>query len=164
MRGKTNSNWFEISNRRENKFCLHEVSFQLHFKTILHFDGMPRHFISSSAYVIFYHPKWNFISVKMTLMKSIPTMSFKRKCKLNRNIQWVISLRVNSAHMKISCQFETSFRSKWPMWNPYCPEFHFVSIHMNTSIELTKHQSEIFNCFEISYQFKFISPRMWMYS
>ena len=39
---------------------------------------MCRHFISGSVYMIFYHPKWNFISVKVTYMKSIPALSFKR--------------------------------------------------------------------------------------
>ena len=36
---------------------------------------MCRHFISSSVYMIFYHTKRNFISVKMTHMKSIPALS-----------------------------------------------------------------------------------------
>ena len=44
---------------------------------------MCRHFISGSVYMIFYHPKWNFISVKMNNMKSIPAVSFKRTCALN---------------------------------------------------------------------------------
>ena len=39
MRGEMNSYRFEISNRRENKFCSHEVSFRLHFKTTQCFDG-----------------------------------------------------------------------------------------------------------------------------
>ena len=39
MRGEMNSYRFEISNRRENKFCSHEVSFRLHFKTTQYFDG-----------------------------------------------------------------------------------------------------------------------------
>ena len=82
MRGEMNSYRFEISNRRENKFCSHEVSFRLHFKTTRYFDGCCRPFISGGAY-IFYHPKWNFISVKMTDMKSIPALSFKRTCALN---------------------------------------------------------------------------------
>ena len=34
-----------------------------------------RHFISGSVYMIFYHPKWNFISIKMADMKSIPALS-----------------------------------------------------------------------------------------
>ena len=39
MRGEMNSYLFEISNQRENKFCSHEVSFQLHVKTTQYFDG-----------------------------------------------------------------------------------------------------------------------------
>ena len=39
MRGEMNSYRYEISNRRENKFCSHEVSFRLHFKTTQYFDG-----------------------------------------------------------------------------------------------------------------------------
>ena len=39
MRGEMNSYRIEISNRRENKFCSHEVSFRLHFKTTQYFDG-----------------------------------------------------------------------------------------------------------------------------
>ena len=38
MRGEINSYRFEISNRRESKFCSHDVSFRLHFKTIRYFD------------------------------------------------------------------------------------------------------------------------------
>ena len=44
---------------------------------------MCSHFVSGSVYIIFYYPKWNFISVKMTDMKSIPVLSFKRTCALN---------------------------------------------------------------------------------
>ena len=39
MRKEMNSYRFEISNRHENKFCSHEVSFRLHFKTTRYFDG-----------------------------------------------------------------------------------------------------------------------------
>ena len=42
-----------------------------------------RHFISGSVYMIYYHPKWNFISVKMIDVKSIYILSFKRTCTLN---------------------------------------------------------------------------------
>ena len=66
--------------------------------------------------------------------------------------------------MKISCRFEISFRSKWPIWNPYRFEFHFASIHVSTSKELTVHRSEIFKRSEISYRFEFISPPKWTYS
>ena len=38
MRGEMNSYRLDISNRSENKFCSHEVSFRLHFKTTRYFD------------------------------------------------------------------------------------------------------------------------------
>ena len=66
---------------------------------------MCRHFISGSVYMIFYHPKWNFISVKMTDMKSILTMSFKRTCVLNAT----------------SNESALMFKSK----SPACLKFHF---------------------------------------
>ena len=148
------------------------VHMKFHFSCIskrpdILMDMCSRHFISGNVYTIFYHPKWNFISVKMTDMKSIPALSFKRTCALNatsNNLRLFISFRVNCFHMKISCRFEISFRSKWPIWNPYRFEFHFASIHVNTSKELTEHRSEIFNRNEISYRFEFISPLMWTYS
>ena len=126
---------------------------------------MHRYLITGSVYMILYHPKWNFISVKMTQIT--PAMSFKCTSALNSisNESTLIHfVLANFIHMKISCQFEDSFRSKWPIWNPYQFEFHFTSIHMNTSKELTEHQSEIFNWNEISYQLEFISPLMWTYS
>ena len=39
--------------------------------------------ISGGVYMIFYNPKWSFISIKMIDMKSIPAISFKRTCALN---------------------------------------------------------------------------------
>ena len=45
--------------------------------------NMYRHLISVSVYMIYYHPKWNFISVKMTNMKSILALGFKRTLALN---------------------------------------------------------------------------------
>ena len=79
-----------------------------------------RHFISGSV-GIFYHPKWNFISVKMTDMKSISALSFKRTCALNAttSLRLFISFRVNYVHMKIQCRFDISFRSNWPVWKLY---------------------------------------------
>ena len=44
---------------------------------------MCKHFISGFVYMISYHPKWSFISVKMTTLKSIPALSFKLTCTLN---------------------------------------------------------------------------------
>ena len=48
MTGKMNSYRFEILNRRESKFCSHDVSIWL---------DMGRHFILGSVYMIFYHTK-----------------------------------------------------------------------------------------------------------
>ena len=81
MRGEMNSYRFEISNQRESP-----VYMKFHFgciskRPIILMD-MFRHFILGSVYMIFYHPKWNFISVKVTHMKSIPALSFKRTCAL----------------------------------------------------------------------------------
>ena len=122
-----------------------------------------RHFISGSVYMMFYHTKWNFIFVKIADMKSIPALSFKRTCTLNAtsSLHLFISFRVNYVLMKISCRFEISFWSKWLMWSPYLFEFHFTSIHVNTSKELTEQRSVIFNWYEIPYQFELISPLMW---
>ena len=124
---------------------------------------MCRHFISGSVYIIFYQPKWNFISVKMTDMKFILALSFKLTRALNATSNestLFILFWVNYVHMKISWRFGISLRSKWRIWNSYRFEFHFVSIHVNTSKELTEHRSEIFDRNEISYWLEFISPLM----
>ena len=57
--------------------------FKFHFGCISKRPDILMHFISGSVYMIFYRKKWNFISVKMTDIKSIPAMSFKRTCALN---------------------------------------------------------------------------------
>ena len=124
------------------------------------------HFISSSVYMIFYHPKWNFISVKMTDMKSVPALSFKCACALNATSNESALIHLVSGKL---CSHENlkpvwNFISKWSIWNPYRFEFHFASIHVNASKELTERRSEIFNRNEISYRFEFISPLMWTYS
>ena len=74
-----------------------------------------------------------------------------------------ISLRVNFVHMKISCLFKISFRSKWPIWNPYRFEFHTAFMWTQVKSWLNT-KLNIFNRNEISYQFQFISPLMWTYS
>ena len=56
MKGEMNSYRFDISNRRENKFRSHEVSFRVHFNEHVLID-ICRQFISDSVYMIFYHPK-----------------------------------------------------------------------------------------------------------
>ena len=128
---------------------------------------MCRHSISGSVYMIFYHPRWNFISVKMTDMKFIPALSFKRTRALNATSNESALIHFVSGKL---CSHENlmpvwNFISvKLTIWNPYRFEFHFASIHVNTSKELTEHQSEIFNWNEISYRFEFISFLMWTFS
>ena len=109
---------------------------------------MCRHFISGSVYMIFYHPKWNFISLKMTDMKSIAALSFKRTCALNAISNESALIHFVSGKL---CSHENlmpvwNFISvKLTIWNPYRFEFHFASIHVNTNKELTENRSEIFN-------------------
>ena len=77
---------------------------------------MCRHFISGSVYMIFYHPKWNFISVKMTDMKSIPALSFKRTCALNATSNESALIHFVSGKL---CSHENLM----PVWN-------FISVNM----------------------------------
>ena len=113
-----NSYQFEILNRRENKFCSHEVLF--HFgcisKQLNVLMDMCRHFISDSLYMIFYHKKLNFISVKMTDMKSIPALSFKRTCALNATSNEFALINFVSGKL---CSHENLM----PVWN-------FISVKM----------------------------------
>ena len=115
-----------------------------------------RHFISGSVYMIFYHPKWSFISVKMADMKSMRTSALNTISHDSALIHFVSSELCSRE--TISCRFES-----W-IWDPYHFEFHFASIHVITSKELTEHRIEIFNRNEISYRFEVISPLMWTYS
>ena len=57
MRGEMNSYRFEISNRRENKFFHMQIHFGCISKRPDNLMDMYRHFISGSAYMIFYHLK-----------------------------------------------------------------------------------------------------------
>ena len=66
--------------------------------------------------MIFYHPKWNFVSVKMTDMKSIPALSFKRTCALNATSNE--SALVHFISSKLCSQ-----ENLMPLWN-------FISIKM----------------------------------
>ena len=116
MRGEKNSYQFEISNWRENKFCSHEVSFRLHFKRPNFLMDMCRHFISGSVNMIFYHPKWNFISVTVTHMKSIPALSFKGTCAL-------IATSNESALIHFASGKLCSHENLMPVWN-------FISVKM----------------------------------
>ena len=127
---------------------------------------MCRHFISGSVYMIFYHTKWNFISVEMTDMKSIPALTFKCTCTVNATSNECAL--IHFLHGKL-CSHENLMPVsnfilvKWQIWNPYHFEFHFTSIHVNTNKELTGHRSGIFNRNEISYRFELVSPLMWTY-
>ena len=167
MRDEMNSYRFEISSRRENKFCSHKFHFDCISKRPDILMDMCRHFISGSVYMILYHLKWNFISVEVTDRKSIyphwVSKAHAHKTQHPMSLRLFISFRVNYVHMKILCRFEISFRSIWPIWNPYRFEFHFASIHVNTSKELTEPRNAIFNRDEISYCFEFISPLIWTY-
>ena len=78
--------------------------------------NMRRYFISGSVYVIFYHPKWNFVSVKMTDMKSIPALSFKRTCALNATSNESALIHFVSGKL---CSHENLM----PVWN-------FISVNM----------------------------------
>ena len=130
-----------------------------------------RHFISGSVYMIFYHLKWNFISVKIKwnfilwlIWNPYPhwvSNAHAQQTQHSTSLCLFILFGTNYVYMKISCCFEISFRSKWPIWNPYRFEFHFISVHVDTSKGLTEHRSEIFNRNEISCRFEYISPLMW---
>ena len=61
------------------------------------------------------------------------------------SLRLFVLFQVSYVHMNISCRFEISFQPKWPIQNPYHFEFHFASIHVNTSKELTENRSKIFN-------------------
>ena len=93
---------------------------------------MPGHFISGSVYMIFYHPKWNFISVKMTDMKSITALSFKRACALNATSNE--SALIHSVSGKL-CSHESLMR----VWNFILVKMidmksipFWVSFHLNS--------------------------------
>ena len=116
--------WTHIGLRFQTGVKTSSVQMKFHFSCISKrpdiLMDLCRHFISGSV-GIFYHPKWNFVSVKMTEMKSISALSFKRTCALNatKSLRLFISFRVNYVHMKIQCRFDISFRSNWPVWKLY---------------------------------------------
>ena len=77
---------------------------------------MCRHFFSGGAYIIFHHPKWNFILVKMTDMKSIPSLSFNHTCAL-------IATSNESALIHFVSGKLCSHENLMPVWN-------FISVKM----------------------------------
>ena len=94
-------------------------------------------------------------------------IEFQTHMRINRNsnesvlIHFVLGKSCSHENLISVWNF---FSIKRPIWNPYCFEFHFTSIHLSTSKELTENRSEIFNWNEISYRFEFISFLMWTYS
>ena len=91
-----------------NPACSHEVSFWLHFKTT-------QYFISGSVYMIFHHPKWNFISFKWPIWNPYLQWVLNTHAhytQYSASLRLFISFRVNSVYMKISCRFKISFRTK----------------------------------------------------
>ena len=79
--------WNNTSLRFQTGMKTSSVHMKFHFSCILKQPNilmdMCRYFILGGVYIIFYYPKWNFISVKMTNIKSITALSFKHKCTLN---------------------------------------------------------------------------------
>ena len=71
-----NSYRFGVSNRRENKFCLHESLFRLHFKTTQYFDG---HALLT----------WYFITQNEVSYEILTSIEFQTHMCIKRNIQRV---------------------------------------------------------------------------
>ena len=71
---------------------------------------MCRHFIWGNVYMTFYHPKWNFIFVKMADMKSILALCFKRTSTLNATFNQSALIHFVSGKL---CSHENLM----PVWN-----------------------------------------------
>ena len=112
--------------------------------------------------MIFYHPKWIFF--RLNDRNEIQT-HMRIKCNMRCNESVLVSFASGNFLFtwKSHTCLEMSFQPKLPIWNPHWFEFHFALINMNTSKELTEHQSKIFNRYEISHRFEFILPLIWTY-
>ena len=136
--------------------------------------------ISFRVYIIFYYPKLNFISVKMTDMKSIPALSCKCTCALNatsnesalvyfvsgklclhenlmpvwnfisvkmtniKSIPFWVSFRLNSCE----CKKRADWTPKWdfqPWWNLIPVWVHFAS-HVKVLLESSAKLTKILDC------------------
>ena len=93
---------------------------------------MCSHLISGGVYMIFYHSKWKFISVKMTDMESIPALSFKRTCAIKATSNESALIHFVSGKL---CSHENFM----PVWNfisvkmTYMKSIPFwVSFHLNS--------------------------------
>ena len=120
MRGKVNSYRFEISQTSVKTSSVHmKFRFDWISKRPDILMDMCRHFISGSVYMIFYHLKWNFISVKMTNMKFIPAGSFKHTCALNAtsdNASGILCLHENLMPVWNLISFKMTNVKPIPFW------------------------------------------------
>ena len=89
MRGEMNSYRFEISNQRENKFCSHEVSFRLHFKTTRYFDGHVQAFHFGQCLHDILSPKMKFHFCQSDRYEIHTRIEFQTYMRIKRNIQRV---------------------------------------------------------------------------
>ena len=89
MRGEMNSYRFEISNRRENKFCSHEVSFRLHFKTTRYFDGHVQAFHFGQCLHDILSPEMKFHFCQNDRYEIHTGIEFQTHMRIKRNIQRV---------------------------------------------------------------------------
>ena len=143
MRGELNSNRWDLKPAWKEGMMFH---FCCIWKGPIILMEMFRQFISGRAYIIFYQRKWIFFC-QNDHNETTPVMSFKRTCVWNGIFDESALIHFASGvffHIKISYRFEISFWPKLSIWNPYWFEFHFGSIHMITSQELTEHRSETF--------------------
>ena len=89
MRGEMNSYRFEISNQRENKFCSHEVSFRLHFKTTRYFDGHVQAFHFGQCLHDILSPEMKFHFCQNDRYEIHTRIEFQTHMRIKRNIQRV---------------------------------------------------------------------------
>ena len=108
MSGEVNPYRFEISNRRENSFCSHEAVFQN--------DPIIWWACAGISFRVVFRCYWNFISLKMTDMKSTPALRFKRTCALNATSNESALIHFVSGKL---CSHENLM----PVWN-------FISVKM----------------------------------
>ena len=105
--------WTHTGLRFQTDVKTSHVHIKFHFSCISKWPNiltdMCRHFISGSVH-IFYHPKWNFISVKMTDMKSIHALRFKCTWTLNATSK-------KSALIHFVSRKLCSHENLMPVWN-----------------------------------------------
>ena len=106
---------FEISNRRESKFCLHGVSLRLHLKTTQYFDehALAFHFGYCLHEILSPEIKTHFCQNDRS--KIAPTMTFKRTCSLSAifSESALISFALGKFCSHENLRFKISFRSKF---------------------------------------------------